>query len=99
VIAIVLTLSLVYSVEHNTIPTYTRGLTDDFSRWLNDTGLYEPYGFNKTHIYGGSFGGREFTDQKLVKRPVVFVHGTSDCIIGDNRSNNGFRYTIEHFLT
>ena len=30
---------------------------------------------------------------------MIFVHGTADSIIGDNPVNNGFRMTIEHFLS
>ncbi len=39
---------------------YTRGLTPHFIEWLNDTGYYEPYGFNKSSVFGGSFGGKEY---------------------------------------
>ena len=53
---------------------YKRGLTDHFISWLNETG-YEPYGFNRTHFFGGSFGGRENDSTPIKRRPVVFIHG------------------------
>lgn len=92
-----LILTLVLPLISAELP-YSRGLTPHFISWLNDTGLYEPYGFNKTLVFGGSFGGRESDDDRPTRRPVVFVHGTADSVIGDNWKNNGFRATIEHFI-
>ena len=77
---------------------YKRGLSEHFISWLNDTAWYEPYGFNKTGVFGGSFGGKESENDRIKRRPVVFVHGTGDSVIGDTWHNNGFRYTIEEFL-
>ena len=56
---------------------YKRGLTNHFIEWLNITD-YEPYGFNRTEFYGGSFGGREYEGQPIVNNPVIFIHGDGD---------------------
>ena len=77
---------------------YKRGLTDHFISWLNDTGGYEPYNFNRTEFFGGSFGGKENDDSIIKHRPVIFIHGNQDMLIGDNPENNGFRLSIEYFL-
>ena len=45
------------SFAHQAV-AYERGLTDHFIAWLNDTGGYESYGFNRSEYFGGSFGGR-----------------------------------------
>ena len=74
-------------------------MTPHFISWLNDTAKYEPYGFNRSDFYGGSFGGKENDDTLITKRPIIFVHGTSDSLIGSTPDDSGFRYTIEHFLT
>jgi hypothetical protein len=77
---------------------YERGLTDHFISWLNDTGEYEPYGFNRSDFFGGSFGGKDNDSSSITRRPVVFVHGNGDRVIGDVPMNNGFRISIEYFL-
>eukprot|EP00347_Sterkiella_histriomuscorum_P003794 403362914 len=81
------------------VPEYKRGLTDHFISWLNDTGTYEPYGFNRSDFFGGSFGGKDSDDTPITKRPVIFVHGNADMAIGDEWVNNGFRLSIEYFLS
>eukprot|EP00347_Sterkiella_histriomuscorum_P017744 403348162 len=81
------------------VPEYKRGLTDHFITWLNDTGTYEPYGFNRTDSFGGSFGGKDSDDTPITKRPIIFIHGNSDMAIGDEWVNNGFRLSIEYFLS
>lgn len=67
--------------------------------WLNDTAHYEPYNFNRTEFFGGSFGGKEDDSTPIKRRPIVFVHGNADMAIGDNWINNGFRISIEYFLS
>jgi len=49
------------------------GLTDDFNSFLQSNG-YSSYGFNRTDIKCGSFGGREDSSQKINKIPVIFIH-------------------------
>ncbi len=61
-------------------------------------GYYEPWGLNRTDFFGGSFGGKDDDNTPIKRRPVVFIHGTGDMIIGEEPINNGFRLTIEHFL-
>lgn len=54
----VLTLITVGTALAGVVPPYKRGLTDHFISWLNDTAGYEPYGFNRSDFFGGSFGGK-----------------------------------------
>ena len=70
---------------------YERGLTNHFINWLNDVGGYEPYNFNRSDFFGGSFGGKDDDDTPIVRRPVVFVHGTAARIIGNDPNTDGFR--------
>lgn len=86
-------------LKEDPVPSYKRGLTDHFINWLNSTSGYEPYGFNRTEFFGGSFGGKEDDSTPIVKRPVIFIHGNGDQIIGEEWANNGFHYTIEYFLS
>eukprot|EP00347_Sterkiella_histriomuscorum_P002272 403368794 len=77
---------------------YKRGLTDHFVDWLNANKNYYPYHFNRTEFFGGSFGGKENDTTPIARRPVIFVHGGADRLIGSNETFNGFRYSIEYFL-
>ena len=81
------------------VPMYKRGLTDHFIAWLNRTSEYEYYGFNRSDFFGGSFGGKENDETPIKHRPIVFVHGNTDMAIGDSPMNNGFRISIEYFLS
>jgi hypothetical protein len=60
------------------VPHYERGLTDHFIDWLNNTGGYESFNFNRTSFIGGSFGGKTNDSTPITRRPVIFIHGTSD---------------------
>lgn len=82
-----------------TSKAYERGLTDHFVNWLSDVAGYEPYNFNRTEFFGGSFGGKDNDSSPVARRPVVFIHGTAGRVIGDCPMTNGFRYTIEYFLS
>ena len=77
---------------------YKRGLTDHFINFLGATKNYYPYHFNKTEFFGGSFGGKEDDNDTIVNRPVIFIHGAADQMIGYGWENDGFRYSIEYFL-
>eukprot|EP00347_Sterkiella_histriomuscorum_P014097 403362179 len=77
---------------------YKRGLTDHFTQWLGQNKNYYPYHFNRTDFFGGSFGGKEDDSTQITRRPVIFIHGAADQIIGEEWANNGFRYSIEYFL-
>lgn len=79
--------------------TYQRGLTDHFISFLDRTGNYYPYNFNRTQFFGGSFGGKENDSTPITKAPVIFIHGAADMLIGDSWANDGFRYSIEYFLS
>jgi triacylglycerol lipase len=79
--------------------TYQRGLTEHFINFLKATKNYYPYGFNRTDFFGGSFGGKADDNDEITKTPVIFIHGAADQLIGEEWANNGFRYSIEYFLS
>ena len=54
-----------------------QSLTPHFEAWLNANG-YAPYGFERSDISGGSFGGRASGSDPIVNEPVIFVHGNGD---------------------
>lgn len=95
----IIAITLVSTAFAGAVPEYKRGLTDHFITWLNDTGDYEPFGFNRTDFFGGSFGGKVDDSTPILRRPVIFIHGNGDQIIGEIPDNNGFRYSIEYFLS
>jgi len=56
-------------------------LTDDFKTWLVTHG-YGGYGFARTDLVGGSFGGKSWSAPTVDREPVIFVHGASDQALG-----------------
>jgi triacylglycerol lipase len=78
-------------------PAY--GLSTDFRNWLTANG-YGSYGFTRTDVPGGSYGGRVFAGQTVVNQPVIFIHGNSDSALGTGSSTaTGWRSSIEYFKT
>ncbi|HYC88553.1 MAG TPA: lipase family protein [Thermoanaerobaculia bacterium] len=76
-------------------PAY--GLSGDFRSWLAANG-YGSYGFARTDVPGGSYGGRVFAGQGVVNQPVIFIHGNSDSALGTGSSlATGWRASIEYF--
>lgn len=76
-------------------PAY--GLSSDFRNWLTANG-YGSYGFARTDVPGGSYGGRVFAGQTVVNQPVIFIHGNSDSALGTGSSlATGWRASIEYF--
>ena len=71
--------------ETNESPNFdvAPGLTEHFVSFLNDTG-FEAYGFNRTGMIGGSFGGKSDDDDKVRRQPVIFVHGNGDLAAGED---------------
>jgi hypothetical protein len=73
------------------------GLSTDFRNWLTANG-YGGYGFSRTDVPGGSYGGRTFAGQAVVNHPVIFIHGNSDSAIGTgSAAATGWRASIEYF--
>ncbi|MEA2489563.1 MAG: hypothetical protein QOH21_1355 [Acidobacteriota bacterium] len=73
------------------------GLSADFRGWLTTNG-YGSYGFTRSDVPGGSYGGRAFAGQAVVNQPVIFIHGNSDSAIGTGSSAaTGWRASIEYF--
>jgi triacylglycerol lipase len=76
-------------------PAY--GLSSDFRGWLTANG-YGSYGFARTDVPGGSYGGRAFAGQAVVNQPVIFIHGNSDSALGTgSAAATGWRSSIEYF--
>lgn len=78
-------------------PAY--GLSIDFRNWLSANG-YSSYGFARSDVPGGSYGGRVTPGQALVNQPVIFIHGNSDSALGTGSpATTGWRSSIEYFKT
>jgi len=73
-------------------------LTADFSSWLNTNG-YGSYGFERTDLVGGAYGGKSTSGDKITHEPVVFIHGNSDIAVGVTGDFTGFTDSIEYFLS
>lgn len=74
-------------------------MSEHFISWLNASD-YEQYGFNRSQFIGGAFGGKQSDDDKVVKIPVIFVHGNGDLANGrieDDQS--GWKTSLEYFLS
>ncbi|CAJ0563929.1 unnamed protein product, partial [Mesorhabditis spiculigera] len=70
----------------------------DFSNWLKGKG--NNFAFKSFETYGatGSFGGKD-PDQKVVKTPVIFIHGNADSALDTGAlMSQGWTATIPHFL-
>jgi len=85
-----------YSLSNAQLPQY---LTPHFSAWLKANG-YGGFGFERTDLSGGSFGGKQDDNDEIVNEPVIFFHGNSDRAIGGpNDKFNGFANTIQFLLS
>ena len=72
------------------------GLTTDFRNWLTANG-YGSYGFERSDVPGGSYGGRTSAGQAVVNQPVIFIHGNSDSALGYSSSLTGWTSSINYF--
>eukprot|EP00347_Sterkiella_histriomuscorum_P024524 403330808 len=75
-----------------------RGLTTHFQSWLTENG-YGSYGFDRSDLVGGAFGGKESDSDDVTHNPIVYFHGNSDVAVGTNGKFNGFTKSIEYFLS
>lgn len=57
------------------------GFTEDFSNFLKNNG-YSSWNFDRPDLKCAAFGGKASADDKIVKTPVIFVHGNSDLAFG-----------------
>jgi triacylglycerol lipase len=95
VLAALLLFSFVAHAQLESDPAY--GLSGDFRNWLTANG-YGSYGFTRTDVPGGSYGGRAVAGQAVVQQPVIFIHGNSDSALGTGSSlATGWRASIEYF--
>ena len=87
------------SAEANTssaaVTAVQGGLTSHFVSWLNANG-YSGYGFARTDLVGGSYGGRTSAGQSVVNQPVIFIHGNSDRAVGG--TFGGWSDSLDYFL-
>jgi hypothetical protein len=74
------------------------GLTPDFEAWLEANG-YGGYDLARLDVPGGSFGGREASNDPVTRDPVVFVHGNSDSALGAGPGLTGWTASIEHLIS
>eukprot|EP00347_Sterkiella_histriomuscorum_P023090 403335989 len=89
---------IAYSHDFFTKENLQSGLSEHFVNWLNDSG-YEPYGFNRSDLFGGSFGGKVDDDDKIINQPVIFIHGNGDLAAGpEEQDQAGFKYSAAYFL-
>ena len=72
------------------------GLTTDFRNWLTANG-YGGYGFERSDVPGGSYGGRTYAGQPVVNQPVIFIHGNSDTALGYSSGFTGWTSSINYF--
>jgi hypothetical protein len=72
------------------------GLTTDFRNWLTANG-YGGYGFERSDVPGGSYGGRTYAGQPVVNQPVIFIHGNSDTALGYSSALTGWTSSINYF--
>jgi triacylglycerol lipase len=93
--ALLLFVSVAAQAQLEADPAY--GLSTDFRNWLTANG-YGSYGFARTDVPGGSYGGRSVAGQAVVNQPVIFIHGNSDSALGTGSSlATGWRSSIEYF--
>lgn len=59
----------------------SRGLTPHFNDWLHSNG-YGSYGFDRTDLFGGAYGGKTSDSDIINNEPVIFIHGNSDVAVG-----------------
>lgn len=93
--ALLLFVAVTANAQLESDPAY--GLSTDFRNWLTANG-YGSYGFARTDVPGGSYGGRSVAGQAVVNQPVIFIHGNSDSALGTGSSlATGWRSSIEYF--
>lgn len=49
---------------------------------------YSEYSFNRSDIKCGSYGGKKSSNDKMVKIPIIFIHGNSDVGFGRGTLDN-----------
>lgn len=65
---------------------------------------YGSYSFNRTDIKCGSFGGKKSSVDRVVKTPIIFLHGNSDVAFGRGTLDGyaewqtGFRSLAAYFM-
>lgn len=91
-------LILASTISQAVLADLDRGLTTHFKDWLSNNG-YGHFGFDRSDLAGGAYGGKESDDDVVTHTPVVYFHGNSDVAVGVNGKFNGFTKSIEYFLS
>lgn len=80
------------------------GFTTHFSTFLQDKG-YGSWGFDRSDLKCGSFGGKDTAKETIEKIPVIFIHGNSDVGFGRGTADGyvswqtGFRSLATYLAT
>uniref|UniRef100_A0A914CED5 Lipase n=1 Tax=Acrobeloides nanus TaxID=290746 RepID=A0A914CED5_9BILA len=73
-------------------------ITQDFQNWLSTNG-YSSDDFVRADLgSAGSYGGRNAPTDKVVKNPVIFIHGNSDAALYYNSESTGWTNSVKYFL-
>jgi triacylglycerol lipase len=80
------------AISHSSVSKDSR-FSNDFSKWLKSHG-YADYEFAKGQV--PAFGGKNRSNEKRTKEPVIFIHGNSDSAAGwknsvETFSKNGYK--------
>jgi len=59
----------------------TCGYTSDFATFISKNN-YSSWNFDRSDLKCAAFGGKANSTDKIVKTPIVFVHGNSDVAFG-----------------
>jgi len=74
-------------------------ITQDFQDWLSSNG-YSSDDFVRADLgSAGSYGGKSASTDKVVKIPVIFVHGNSDAALQYSSTASGWTNSIQYFLS
>lgn len=73
-------------------------MTPHFSRWLKANN-YEKYGFERSDLEGGAYGGKNSDSDSIKHEPVIFIHGNSDIAAGPTYWQSGWSESIKYFLS
>lgn len=87
-----------FSAKTVTPNASTAGITPHFQNWLQANG-YGSYGFERSDLVGGSYGGKQNDSDTVVNQPVIFIHGNSDKAVGTVTGQTGWNASIDYFLS
>jgi triacylglycerol lipase len=89
---------LVSTISSVAFAEIERGLTSDFSAWLN-ANQYGHFKFERSDLVGGAYGGKSSPSDQIKHTPIIFLHGNSDIAVGTTYWQTGWTKSIEYFLS